>query len=318
MKQFTSVKDAGDIEALLHSAKTAKSQPQAFQELGRNKTLGLVFMNPSFRTRLSTQKAAHNLGMSVIALNINQEGWKLEMENGAVMNGDSVEHVKDAAAIMGIYCDVVGLRCFPGLRSREEDYSEQVLHKFIQYCKCPFISLESATLHPLQSLADMLTMRENWHETRKPKVVMTWAPHIKPLPQAVPNSFSEWVSSMNDIDFIISHPEGYELCENFTKGAQIIHKQEEALQEADFIYAKNWSSYTYYGTMPEVKGDWLLTDQKLATTNNAKVMHCLPVRRNVEVPDHILDGANSLILQQAKNRTYAAQAVLKQLLEDNF
>jgi N-succinyl-L-ornithine transcarbamylase len=318
MKQFTSIKDVGNLDALLHTAKTVKYQPHAFKELGRNRTLGLIFMNPSFRTRLSTQKAAHYLGMQVMVLNINQEGWKLEMEDGAVMNGDSVEHVKDAAAIMGIYCDVVGLRCFPGLVSREADYSEQVLHKFIQYCKCPFISLESATLHPLQSLADMLTIRENWYETRKPKVVLTWAPHIKPLPQAVPNSFSEWASNMKDIDFVVSHPEEYELCEDFTKNTQIVYSQEEALKQADFIYAKNWSSYQYYGTMPEVKTDWILTDQKLVATNNAKIMHCLPVRRNVEVPDHILDGPNSLILQQAKNRIYATQAVLKQLLEDNF
>lgn len=318
MKQFTSMKDVADVQELLNDARLFKSQPHAFKDLGRNKTLGLVFMNPSFRTRLSTQKAAYNLDMHVIVLNINQEGWRLEMEDGAVMNGDTVEHIKDAAAIMGMYCDVIGLRCFPGLASRELDYSEQVMNKFMQYCARPFISLESATLHPLQSLADLLTITEHWNKPSKPKVVLTWAPHIKPLPQAVPNSFSEWMSHLQYADFVVSQPPGYELHPDFTRGASISTEQDEALENADFVYVKNWSSYSDYGAMPEVKTDWALTPQKMALTNQARVMHCLPVRRNVELPDQFADGPHSLILKQAENRVYAAQAVLKQLLEYNM
>lgn len=318
MQQFTSVKDVDDIENLLNEAMLMKLQPYGFTKLGQNKTLGLIFMNPSLRTCLSTQKAAHNLGMQVIVLNIDQEGWKLEMHEGAIMKNDTVEHVKDAAAIMGLYCDIIGLRCFPGLKSKEDDYSERILNQFIKYCNCPLISLESSTLHPLQSFADLLTIKEHWNTSTKPKVVLTWAPHVKALPQAVPNSFSEWMCRSKDIDFVISHPPGYELCEDFIDGATITNNQEEALMYSDFVYVKNWSSYEQYGTMPEVKTDWFLTEQKMAITNHAKIMHCLPVRRNVEISDHLLDGANSLILQQAENRLYAAQAVLKQLLEDNF
>lgn len=313
MKKFTSINDVKDLKMILNEAIQLKENPFSDQHLGKNKTLGLIFMNPSFRTRLSMQKAAMNLGMNVIVLNINQEGWKLEMEDGSIMNGDSVEHVKDAAAIMSVYCDIVGLRCFPELKSKEEDYSENILNSFLKYCKVPIISMESATLHPLQSFTDLMTITENWNKPTKPKVVLTWAPHIKALPQAVPNSFSEWMCKA-DVDFVITHPEGYELCEDFTKGATFISNQEEALKEADFVYVKNWSSYEKYGSMPEVKGDWLLTNEKVKTTNKAKIMHCLPVRRNVELTDELLDGSDSLILQQAENRVYTAQTILKKML----
>jgi N-succinyl-L-ornithine transcarbamylase len=312
MKQFLSVKDAGDPGMLTAAALAMKSDPRGFRS-GKGRTLGLIFMNPSFRTRLSTQKAAVNLGMDVIVLNITQEGWKLEFGDGAVMNGDTVEHVKDAAAIMGIYCDIVGIRCFPGLESRDLDYSEHVLNSFVKHCKCPVVSLESATRHPLQSFADLITIRESWQSERKPKVVLMWAPHIKALPQAVPNSFAEWMGNAG-VDLTIAHPEGYELCGDFTANAIVTHNREEALRDADFVYVKNWSSYADYGKMPEVNDDWLLTPEKMAATANAKIMHCLPVRRNVELTDELLDSPRSLVLQQAENRIYAAQAVLDAIL----
>ena len=313
MKKFISVNDVQDLEMILNEAIQLKANPFSDQDLGKNKTLGLIFMNPSFRTRLSMQKAALNLGMNVIVLNINQEGWKLEMEDSSIMNGDSVEHVKDAAAIMSIYCDVVGIRCFPELKSKESDYSENVLNSFLKYCTVPIISMESATLHPLQSFTDLVTIKESWIKPSKPKVVLTWAPHIKALPQAVPNSFSEWMCKA-DVEFVITQPEGYELSEDFTKGAIIISNQEQALKGADFVYVKNWSSYKEYGTMPEVKEDWMLTNEKVKITNQAKIMHCLPVRRNVELTDELLDGSDSLILKQAENRVYTAQTILKKML----
>lgn len=315
MKYFTTVHDVKDIEALVQEALALKQNPYAFSQLGKNKTLGLIFLNPSLRTRLSTQKAAMNLGMNVMVMNIDKEGWALEMEDGAVMNGTSVEHVKEAAAVIGQYCDVVGIRCFPSLQNKQEDYSEKVLLKFMKYCNVPVVSLESATLHPLQSLADLITIKENWKEKRKPKVVLTWAPHIKPLPQAVANSFSEWMCKA-DVDITITHPEGYELCEDYTKGAKIILNQNEALKEADFVYVKNWSGYSDYGKMLPVVSDWMLTNEMLKTTNKAKVMHCLPVRRNVELSDEVLDGKNSLVLQQANNRLFAAQVVLRKMIEN--
>ena len=313
MKKFTTINDVQNLEMILNEAIQLKANPFSHQHLGKNKTLGLIFMNPSFRTRLSMQKAAMNLGMNVIVLNINQEGWKLEMDDGAIMNGDSVEHIKDAASIMSIYCDIVGLRCFPELTSKEVDYSENVLNSFLKHCTVPIISMESATLHPLQSFTDLMTIKESWNKSTKPKVVLTWAPHIKALPQAVPNSFSEWMCKA-DVDFVITHPEGYDLCEDYTKGATIMSNQEKALKDADFVYVKNWSSYKGYGTLPEVKEDWLLTNEKVKITNKAKIMHCLPVRRNVELTDELLDGSDSLILQQAENRIYTAQAILKKML----
>lgn len=314
MKLFTSVNDVKSIDALVKDALTLKKDPYAHPHLGKNKTIGLIFMNPSLRTRLSTQKAAMNFGMNVMVMNIDKEGWALEMEEGAVMNGTTVEHIKDAAAVMGQYCDVIGIRCFPLLKSKEEDYSEDVLKKFITYCKVPVISLESATLHPLQSLADVITIREEWKEKKKPKVVLTWAPHIKPLPQAVSNSFSEWMCKA-EVDFTITHPKDYELSPKFTQGAKIIYDQQEALQNADFIYVKNWSAYNDYGKILCTDNSWMLTNEKLKNTNHAKVMHCLPVRRNVELSDEILDGPNSLVQKQAFNRLFSAQAVLKNVLE---
>lgn len=313
MKQFTSVHDVTDINALVAQALQLKQNPYAFQQLGKNKTIGIVFLNPSLRTRMSTQKAALNLGMNVMVLNIDKEGWALELNDGAVMNGTTVEHVREAAAVLGQYVDIIGVRSFPGLKDREEDYSERVFNKFVQYCGVPVVSLESATRHPLQSLTDLITIEE-LKTKEKPKVVLTWAPHIKALPQAVPNSFAEWMCRA-DVEFTIAHPEGYALSEDFTQGAYITHNQDEALANADFVYVKNWSAYEPYGQMPGSHPDWMLTNDKLTITNNAKVMHCLPVRRNLELSDEILDGPNSVVIHEAGNRVWAAQAVLKQLLE---
>lgn len=313
MKQFISVDDVPNVQALVQEAIELKKQPYAYNHLGRNKTLGLIFMNPSLRTRLSTQKAAANLGMNVMAMNIDKDGWTWELENGSVMNGPTVEHIKDAAAVMGLYCDIIGLRSFPLLKNREDDYNEVLLHKFIQYCRVPVVSLESATLHPLQSFADTITLKENWKQARKPKVVLTWAPHIKPLPQAVANSFAQWMGKA-DVDFIITHPEGFELDRKFTGSAIITNNQNEALEGADFVYVKNWSAYHNYGKILTETGDWMLTPQHLQRTNKAKIMHCLPVRRNLELSDELIDGPDSLVLQQANNRLFAAQTVLKQLL----
>jgi N-succinyl-L-ornithine transcarbamylase len=313
MKYFTTVNDIGNVKQLIRDAIQLKSSPLSFHTLGKNKTLGLIFMNPSLRTRLSTQKAAFNLGMNVIVMNIDKEGWALETLDGAVMNGNKAEHIKDAAAMMGLYCDIIGVRCFPTLMNPQEDYSEHILLQFMRYSKVPLISLESATLHPLQSLADMITIEEN-KATKKPKVVLTWAPHIKALPQAVPNSFSEWALRCK-YDLTIACPEGYELHSDFTRGATISHHQAEALENADFVYVKNWSSFREYGKVLPVQESWQLSKIKLSLTNNARIMHCLPVRRNVELPDDILDGTHSLIHQQALNRVFAAQAVLKNMLE---
>ena len=316
MKQFTSVHDVTDINALVAEALQLKHDPYAFQQLGKNKTIGLVFLNPSLRTRMSTQKAALNLGMNAMVLNIDKEGWALELQDGAIMNGTSVEHVREAAAVLGQYVDLLGVRSFPGLKDRDEDYSEAIFNKFVEYCGVPVISLESATRHPLQSLADLLTITE-LKKVERPKVVLTWAPHIKPLPQAVPNSFAEWMCRA-DVNFVIAHPEGYALSEDFTQGAIITHNQQEALTGADFIYVKNWSAYEPYGEMPGIGtyDSWMLTNEMLQQTNQAKVMHCLPVRRNLELSDEILDGPNSVVIHEAGNRVWAAQAVLKQLLEN--
>ncbi len=314
MEFFTSVNDVKNIDGLVQDALSFKQNPYGYAQLGRNKTLGLIFMNPSLRTRLSTQKAAMNLGMHVMVMNIDKEGWALEMEEGAIMNGASVEHIKDAAAVMGQYCDIIGIRCFPSLKNKAADDGEYVLSKFKTYCNAPVISLESATLHPLQSLADLITIKETWKKEKKPKVVLTWAPHIKPLPQAVSNSFSEWMCKV-PVDFTITHPPGYELAKTFTAGAKIITDQQEALKNADFVYVKNWSAYEDYGKIHCTDGNWMLTNEKLLVTANAKVMHCLPVRRNVELSDEILDGPNSLVQKQALNRLFAAQAVLKNILE---
>ncbi len=316
MEKFISVNDVDDIDSLVKSAIAFKHSPHKNKNLGKGKRLGCLFLNPSMRTRLSTQIAAQNLGMEVIVFNVGQEGWALEFDDDVIMNGSSVEHVKDAAPVLGKYFDVLAVRTFPSLHDRAEDYSEQYINKFIQYAGVPVISLESATLHPLQSLADLVTIKENLQKKhKKPKIVLTWAPHVKPLPQCVANSFAEWVNAWGHSDFIITHPEGYELDRVYTKGATIITNQDEALENADFIYVKNWSSYKDYGKMLPANEDWMLTNNKLLATNKAKVMHCLPVRRNVELSDEVLDGSHSLVTEQAGNRVYAAQAVLKEILK---
>ncbi|MFI5163704.1 MAG: N-acetylornithine carbamoyltransferase [Bacteroidia bacterium] len=319
MKKFTSVNDAGDIDQLVLEALIEKKFPFANKELGKNKTLGLIFLNPSLRTRLSTQRAAQNLGMDVMVMNLDKEGWSIETKDGVIMDGSAAEHIKEAAAVIGQYCEIVGVRSFPKLLNREEDYSNEVLNKFIQYAGVPLISLESATLHPFQSLADLITITEIWNskqktENRKPKVVLTWAPHPKTLPQAVPNSFSQWMLK-TDFDFVITHPQGYELDEKFTKGAKIIYNQDEALKGADFVYTKNWSSYKEYGKILSQDKNWMITNKKMSLTNNAKFMHCLPVRRNVVVADEVLDGKDSIVIQQAGNRIWSAQVILKKMLQ---
>ncbi len=313
MKQFISVADAGNLSKLLNEALQLKKSVHAFSELGKGKTLALLFLNPSLRTRMSTQAAAYNLGMNVIVLNLDKDSWQMEFEDGATMNSTKSEHIKEAAGVISQYCDIVGIRCFPGLVDREKDYTEQVLNSFLKYCSVPIVSLESATRHPLQSFADMITIAETKSKA-KPKVVLTWAPHIKALPQAVPNSFAEWAVA-SGAELIITHPEGYELDVQFTKGAAIEYSQDHALRDADYIYVKNWSAYSEYGAMPPVKGNWLLTKDKLTLTDNAQVMHCLPVRRNIELSDEVIDGPHSLIQQQAGNRVIAAQLVLKKMLE---
>jgi len=318
MKQFTSVHDVADVEQLVKDALSLKSNPYSDKQLGENKTLGLVFLNPSLRTRLSTQKAAINLGMSVMVMNMDKDGWALETQDGVVMNGTTVEHIREAAAVMGQYCDILGLRSFPKLKDREEDYSEDFFNKFVSYCGVPVVSLESATRHPLQSLADLVTIKETWKGEAKPKVVLAWAPHVKALPQAVPNSFSEWMCKAQElgmVDFTIAQPEGFELNEDFTPGAQIVHNIDEALQGADYVYVKNWSSYSSYGQVLPYPEGWMMNNEKLALTNDAKVMHCLPVRRDLELSAEILDGPNSLVIHEAGNRLWAAQAVLKDLLQ---
>jgi N-succinyl-L-ornithine transcarbamylase len=314
LKQFISVNDVSGINALVQKALAYKADPFRDKTLGQNKRIGCLFLNPSMRTRLSTQIAAQNLGMEAIVFNVGNEGWALEFEEEVIMNGTTVEHVKDAAPVMGNYFDVLAIRTFPSLKNREEDYSEVIINQFIKYAGIPVVSLESATLHPLQSLTDVITIQDTFKEQRRPKIVLSWAPHIKPLPQCVANSFAEWITAWNEAEFVITHPEGYELTEQFTKGAAITHNQDEALKDADYVYVKNWSSYSDYGKMLGNNESWMLTNEKLKFSNKAKVMHCLPVRRNVELSDEVLDGANSLVTQQASNRVWAAQAVLSEIL----
>ena len=319
MKQFISVKDVANINALVKKALSYKQQPLLDKNLGAHKRIGLLFFNPSLRTRLSTQVAAQNLGMEPILFNVDKEGWALEFSEGAVMNGTTVEHIKDAAPVLGNYFNILCIRTFPSLQDKSADYSEHIIHQFIKYAGIPVVSLESATLHPLQSLTDIITMQESMDlsgtfTNKKPKVVLTWAPHIKSIPQCVANSFSEWVNAWGEADFVITHPEGYELAEAYTNGATITHDQDEALKDADFVYVKNWSSYQDYGKVLCTDANWMLTNAKLAVSNHAKVMHCLPVRRNVELSDEILDGANSLVTKEASNRVWAAQAVLSEIL----
>lgn len=321
MKQFISVYDVTNINALVEKALTYKANPFADKALGAGKRMGLIFLNPSLRTRLSTQIAAENLGMQPIVFNVGSEGWTWEFEEEAIMSGTTVEHVKDAAPILGNYFDVLAIRTFPSLQNKKDDYSELFIKQFIKYAGVPVVSLESSTLHPLQSLTDIITITESLKKSeivnRKPKIVLTWAPHIKPLPQCVSNSFAQWINAWGEADFVITHPEDYELDEQFTKGATITHNQDEALKDADFVYVKNWSTYTDYGRIYCNDPAWMLTEEKLKTTNNAKVMHCLPVRRNVELSDEVLDSSNSIVTQQASNRVWAAQTVLAEILKGN-
>ncbi|TCK82942.1 Rossmann-fold NAD(P)-binding domain-containing protein [Albibacterium bauzanense] len=316
MKKFFSVKDVPDLRKFISEAKNVKANPFGQENLGKHKTLGLIFLNPSLRTRLSTQKAGLNLGMQVMVMNMGQEGWALETKDGVVMDGTSVEHIREAAAVIGQYCDIVGLRSFPSLKDREADYTEELFNKFMEFCKVPVVSLESATRHPLQSFADLLTIEEE-KKVEKPKVVLTWAPHVKALPQAVPNSFAEWMNRAQKegmIDFIITHPKGYELSEEFTEGVTITHNQSEAIKDADFVYVKNWSGFQEYGKIIATDEEWMLNSKRLS--NHTKVMHCLPVRRDVELASEILDGPQSLVQTEAGNRLWAAQTVLKTILED--
>jgi len=324
LKQFISVHDVNDIDALVEKALSYKADPFGDKTLGKNKRIGCLFLNPSMRTRLSTQIAAQNLGMETIVFNVGSEGWALEFEEEAIMSGNTVEHVKDAAPVMGKYFDILAIRTFPSLKNKEDDYSELFIRQFVKYAGVPVVSLESATLHPLQSLTDIVTIAETWKSPlsfgegqgvrSKPKIVLTWAPHVKPLPQCVANSFSQWITAWGKADFVITHPEDYELDKQFIKGATITHNQDEALKDADYVYVKNWSTYNDYGKIYNNDPEWMMTNEKLALTNYAKVMHCLPVRRNVELSDEVLDGPNSIVTLEASNRVWAAQAVLAEIL----
>jgi N-succinyl-L-ornithine transcarbamylase len=315
MKKFISVQDVTDVGALVKKALQCKIDPLGNKTFAAGKRIGLLFLNPSMRTRLSTQIAAANIGMESIVFNVGSEGWALEFEDEAIMSGTTVEHVKDAAPVLGKYFDVLGIRTFPSLQNKADDYSELYINQFIRYAGIPIVSLESSTLHPLQSLTDVITITESFKEKRRPKIALTWAPHVKALPQCVANSFSQWINAWGQADFVITHPEDYELDTQFTNGATITHDQQEALQDADFVYVKNWSTYNDYGRIYCNDPSWMLTSKKLAVTNNAKVMHCLPVRRNVELSDEVLDSQNSIVTQQASNRVWAAQAVLTELLK---
>lgn len=298
---------------LIDKALTFKEQPLLNRDKGKGKRIGLIFLNPSLRTRVSTQIAASNLGMECIVMNMDKEGWALEMGDGAVMNKDKVEHIKDAAAVLGSYFDILAVRAFPTLTNKKEDMEDFVIHQFIKYSGIPVVSLESATRHPLQSLADMITIREQSKIKKRPKVVLTWAPHIKAIPHAVANSFAEWAVGCGH-DLTITHPEGYELDAEFTQSATVEYNQNKALKDADFVYVKNWSGFNDYGKIVHVDRSWLLTEEKLKDAPSAKVMHCLPVRRNLELSDELLDSPKSLVQEQAKNRIYAAQAVLDEML----
>ncbi|MEZ4840724.1 MAG: N-acetylornithine carbamoyltransferase [Flavobacteriaceae bacterium] len=314
MKKYTSIKDVISLPKLVEEAISLKKDPFAFEQLGKRKVLGMLFFNPSLRTRLSTQKAALNLGMDVIVMNISNDGWVLEFEDGAVMENSSAEHVKEAAQVISQYCNVLAIRAFAELKNREEDYAEKVISSFVKFATVPVISLESATGHPLQALADAITIKE-FQQKERPKVVLSWAPHPRALPQAVANSFVEFIKN-TDAELVVTHPKGYELNNEIMEDVPVEYNQNKAFADADFIYAKNWSSYTEYGKILSTDKNWTITDDKMQLTNNAKFMHCLPVRRNVVVADEVLDGENSIVIQQANNRTYAAQIVLKKILEN--
>ena len=315
MKKFTCVQDIGPLEKALAEAALIKKDRFAFTDLGRNKTLLMIFFNSSLRTRLSTQKAAMNLGMNVMVLDVNQGAWKLETERGVIMDGDKAEHLLEAIPVMGSYCDIIGVRSFAGLKDKKEDYEERVIEQFIKYSGRPVFSMEAATRHPLQSFADLITIEE-FKTVERPKVVMTWAPHPKALPQAVPNSFAEWMIAAG-YDFTIVQPHGYELDPSFTKGAKIEYDQRKALEGADFVYAKNWSAYMdpNYGKVLSTDRAWTVDTEKMGLTNNAFFMHCLPVRRNMIVTDDVIESERSIVIPEAANREISAQTVIKRLLE---
>jgi len=318
MKNFISTADVSNIDHLVTQALRYKKNPYVDQNLGRGKKIGLLFLNPSLRTRFSTQVAALNLGLEPLVFNVDKEGWALEFEEEAIMSGNTVEHIKDAAPVLGKYFDILCIRTFPSLKNREDDYSELYISQFVKYAGIPVVSLESATLHPLQSLTDIITITECLQSNpkiEKPKIVLTWAPHVKPLPQCVANSFAQWINAWGKADFIITHPEDYDLDPRFTNGARILHNQDAALKDADFVYVKNWSTYKDYGKMYTNDPEWMLSNEQLSLTNQAKVRHCLPVRRNVELSDEVLDGPHSIVTQQAGNRVWAAQSVLSEILK---
>ncbi|MGN1172270.1 MAG: N-acetylornithine carbamoyltransferase [Muribaculaceae bacterium] len=315
MRHFTNVNDIGDLRAALAEAIEVKKDRFAFTHLGKNKTLLMIFFNSSLRTRLSTQKAAMNLGMNVIVLDVNQGAWKLETERGVIMDGDKPEHLLEAIPVMGCYCDVIGVRSFARFESKKDDYEEKILTQFIQYSGRPVFSMEAATRHPLQSFADLITIEE-YRKTDRPKIVLTWAPHPKSLPQAVANSFAEWINATG-YELVIANPEGYDLDPKFVGGAKVTHNQDEALRGADFVYAKNWSAYEdpNYGKVLNMDRSWTVTAEKMALTNNAYFMHCLPVRRNMIVSDDVIEAPTSLVIPEAANREISAQVVLKRILE---
>ena len=313
MKHFTSVYDIPDLKEAVKTALEIKKNPFGYQDLGRNKTMVLIFFDHSLRTRLSTQKAAMNLGMNTMVLNVSQDGWSLETELGVVMDGDKPEHLREAIPVIGTYCDIIGVRAFARFESKEDDYHEKILNQFIEFAGVPIVSMEAATRHPLQSFADLITIEE-FRKKPRPKVVLTWAPHPKALPQAVPNSFVEWMRQ-TDYELVVTHPEGYELAPEFMGDLKVEYDQNKAFEGADFIYAKNWSAYGQYGKILSKDMNWTVTMDKMKLTNNAKFMHCLPVRRNMIVSDDVLDSDISIVVKEAENRVYSAQTVLKMLLE---
>jgi N-succinyl-L-ornithine transcarbamylase len=315
MRTFTRVSDLGDLNTALQEALEIKQNRFAYKHLGENKTLLMVFFNSSLRTRLSTQKAATNLGMNVIVLDVNQGAWRLETERGVIMDGDKSEHLLEAIPVMGCYCDVIGVRSFAHFENKEEDYTEKILSQFIHYSGRPVFSMESATVHPLQAFADLITIEEYKTQAR-PKVVLSWAPHPKALPQAVPNSFADFMNEA-DVDFVITHPEGYELDAQFVRGAKVEYDQAKAFANADFIYAKNWSAFQdpHYGQILSKDRNWTVDTDKMTLTNQAKFMHCLPVRRNMIVTDEVIESPNSIVIPEAANREISCQVVLKRILE---
>jgi N-succinyl-L-ornithine transcarbamylase len=312
MKHFLSIKDIDSLEAWVQMASELKKGPQKFKNAGEGKTLGLLFFNNSLRTRLSTQKAAFNLGLHCMTMNFGNEGWALEFEDGTIMDLGKAEHIKEAAQVVSQYCDIMGVRAFASLTDKQNDEAELVINGFKKYASIPVLNMESSTGHPLQALADMITISEN-NQKKRPKVVLSWAPHPKALPHAVANSFVEMMRLYKEVDFSITHPKGYELNPEITKNIPILYDQEDALKEADFVYVKNWSTYTPYGEVLSKDKNWVITPEKLG---HAKFMHCLPVRRNVVVADSVLDSDQSLVIEQANNRTFAAQVVLKKILEN--